>query len=141
MQAVNMMRKHQLSYEGKCACEESWAEKWFSSITGKWIANRFWGELGHIIHLFVQHAQADDIRTDSPHSTASTSNRVQVPAKQAISLTPTVLLVSPTLSLRSQHRCSIKATGFPGRLWFLFKVHYDHMKSGTKPGKDLSDAF
>lgn len=141
LQALNMMRKHQLSYKGKCACEESWAEKWFSSMTGKWIANRSWGKLGHIMHLFVQHAQADDIRTDSPHSTASTSSRVQALAKQAICLTPTVLLVSPTLSLHSQHRCIIKATGFPGRLWFFFKAHYDHVKSGTKPGKDLSDAF
>ena len=73
-----MMRKHQLSYKGKHACEESWAEKWFSSVTGKWIANRSWGKLDHIIHLFVQHAQANDIRkTDSPRSAASTSKRVQ----------------------------------------------------------------
>lgn len=100
LQWVNMMRKRQLSYEGNHTHEESWAEKRFSSsITGKWIANRSWGKLGHIIHLFVQYAQADDIRrTESPRSAASTSNRVQAPAKQAISLTPTVFLGSHTSS-------------------------------------------
>lgn len=142
LQALNMMRGTSSPTKGNVPVKSHGLRNglavWLESglLTGP-------GEkLGHIMHLFVQHAQADDIRTDSPQVTASTSSRVQALAKQAICLTPTgQAAVSPTLSLHSQHRCIIKATGFPGRLWFFFKAHYDHVKSGTKPGKDLSDAF